>query len=128
MPKPLFVPRDAINSNKSVILKVTDKLIVIVEVDRIAVNERHMDVFALILAVDHKPPFELHLQEGLAVDVAGDEIRALPIVGQPQAIEAIVRQTRGHLVEVVVFLLTRIQIGIGDRLKHATPPPLWSSS
>lgn len=80
MPKPLLVPGYAFSSNEPVVLKVPDKLIVIVKIDRIAVNERHMDVFALILAVDHKPPLELYFQKGLTVDMAGDEICALPII------------------------------------------------
>jgi hypothetical protein len=45
---------------------------VIVGAGRIAVNENNVATVPLILTVDHQTPFELHLQKGVVVDVAGD--------------------------------------------------------
>ena len=47
----------------------------------IAANEGDVDVFSDVFFVEAETPLELHLKKGLAVDVAGDEVRALPVIG-----------------------------------------------
>lgn len=58
----------------------------VIEVTGVAVKECDMDAFAQILLVDAKPSLQLHLDECLAIDVAGDEISTLPVIAQPQTV------------------------------------------
>lgn len=121
MPKPLFVPGYACITNKPIILNMPDKQVVIVEVNRIAMNECHMDILALVFTINHKPPFKLHLQKSFAVDMAGNEISTLPVIRQTQAIETIVGQTGSNFVKVVVLFLSRIQCLIWYAVKQERP-------
>lgn len=84
----------------------------------VAANEGNVDAFADVFFVEAEAPLQLHLKKGLAVDVAGDEVRALPIIGQAQAIEAIVCHPRRNLVEVEIFLLARIELTVGHPSKR----------
>ena len=59
-----------------------EQLIVRIDEAVIAMEEGDMDVLADILFVEAEPPFQLHFEEGLPIDVASDEICALPVVGQ----------------------------------------------
>lgn len=72
-------------------------------------GETDADVFL----VEAEPPLQLHLQEGLTIDVTCDEVGPLPIVGESQAVEPVVGHPRSHLVEVVVLLLSRVELAIG---------------
>lgn len=118
------MPGDAVVADQPVDLKVANEFVVIVEKNSVAMDESDMDVLVLILPVDDQPPFKLHLEKGIAVDMAGDEVSALPVIRQSEAIETIVSEPRCYLVEVVVFLLAGVQVGIRDFLEHATPPQL----
>ena len=117
------MPGYAVVTYQAVGFQMPNELVVIVDIHRIAKNEGDVDALASVLSVDHQAPLELHLQKRLAVDVTGNEVRTLPVIRQPQAIKSEVRHARGNLVEVVVFLLARIQCRIGDGVKllHAAP-------
>lgn len=60
------------------------QLVVRVDEAVIAAREGDMNVLRDILLVETQPAFQLNLQKGLAVNMARDEIRALPIIGQAQ--------------------------------------------
>jgi len=85
-------------------------------------EEGNVDVLVEVFPVDRRPPLELDLQDGLAIDVAGKEVGPLPVIGQAQAVETVVRQTGGHLLEVAVLLLASIQVVIGHALEHRRSP------
>ena len=112
------MPGHAAIANQAIVQQMLDQGIMVVEVAGIAVEEGNVDTFAHILLIDAKPPLQLHFDEGLAIDVASDEIGTLPVIAQPQAVEAIVGQLRSDLLEIVVFLLTGIEIGIGYAGEH----------
>ena len=52
--------------------------------------ECYVDVFAAVFFVYGKTPFELHLNEIIAVNMTGNKICTLPIIVEPHAIKAVV--------------------------------------
>ncbi len=57
----------------------------------------NMDVFAQLLAGNGHPRLELDFQNGLAINVTGDEIGTLPVIIQAQTIETVVCQASCNL-------------------------------
>ena len=122
MPNSLFVPSHAFITDQRVRFQEVNQPIMIVEISLITVNKGDVDALALVLPVNDKARFELHLHESLTIDMTSDEVSALPVIGQSQTVEAIIRKPRRDLVEIVVFLLARIERSVWDGCELAHAP------
>src|SRR5690554_4437971 len=90
----------------------------IVKIQIIAMKKGNVDSFPLVFSINDQTPLKLHFQKRLAVDMHRYEICALPVVGQPDAVKAVVSQPCCDLLKIVVFLLARVEIDIGDTREH----------
>ena len=79
---------------------------------------RNEQIFPLVLLRERRSALLLDFDEGPAVEVLRDEIRALPVVAQLHRHEPIVRKDGRHFLKVVVFLLSGIQIRLFDPLQY----------
>ena len=75
-----------------------------------------MQLFALVLALKRKASFELYGQEGDAVHVLCDEVGATPITAEAHRHNPVAGEHAGDLLEIVGFLLPRIQRVLALRL------------
>ena len=57
-------------------------------------RKAHVQVLPYMPPLDHRPPHVTHLQDTAVVFVDGEEIRALPVVGQSDTVEAVISEQR----------------------------------
>src|SRR5258705_11727853 len=90
-------------------------------------TEPEEQVFSQIFLSKVQSPFQLHLQERLAVHMHCYEIGTAPIVCQSHRSESEVRQDSGEFYEVIVLLLSSSQLAIFDLVRdvHLVIPPTW---
>ena len=118
----LVTPGSTCKSIWSVFSDMLNEAVVIIEIDEVVADKRDYDAFTLILLVDGASSLELNFEIGFTVGVNGNGVSPLPIIRQMYAVETVVREPSGNLVEIVTFLLSRVQFGIPDFLVHAISP------
>ena len=85
--------------------QVFEQFVVRVEIPAAFVGKADEEALAEVLLVQCQAPFQLHLEEGVAVDVLGDEIGTLPVIREAHRGEAVIGEECRHFLEIVVFPL-----------------------
>ncbi len=75
------------------------------------------DVLAFVFAVEAQAALQLHLEKQVFGHVLGDEIRSLPIVGEPMSHESEVRELGAEFLGVKILLLAGIELPVGDAIE-----------
>ena len=84
------------------------------EIPAIGIRKGDPDLLPLILPVKTQTALELNLEEPISGNMLRNEISPLPVVGKPVSHIAVVREHRGELLVVEIFLLPGVERGIGD--------------
>ncbi|HPR07759.1 MAG TPA: hypothetical protein PLI17_14115 [Denitromonas sp.] len=91
-------------------LDFVENFVVRVEKSIVSIEEAYVDVFSSVLLCERQPALQLDFDIRYAIDMDGDKIRSLPIVGEPKASKSIVSQSGCGFLEVVHLLRPGVQV------------------